>query len=70
MTRYALSASSKAQLYLLHVTLRVKRSVRTKFHADWSKAVGARVIHTDRQTDGQTVLLILYRFIFSSEKNS
>ena len=56
MTDYASSGvaqnpSSEAQPYLPYVTRRVPRSVHTKFHADWTKTVGARGIHTDRQTN-------------------
>ena len=54
------NASSKAQPYLPHVTPRVLRSDHAKFHANWSKTVGARGIQTDRQTHTQTVLLLLY----------
>ena len=52
----AQSPSSKAQFYLPHVTCRVPRSVHAKFHADWTKTVGARGIQTDRQTDRRTEL--------------
>ena len=52
----AQSPSGKAQLSLLHVTPRVPRSVHAKFHVDWTKTVGAREIHTNRQTDKQIVL--------------
>ena len=41
----AQSASDKAQPYLPHVTRRVPRRVHAKFHADWTKTVGARGIH-------------------------
>ena len=40
--------------YLPHVTSSVPRSVHAKFHADRSKNVGARGIHTHRHTDRQT----------------
>ena len=49
-------ASGEAQPYLPHVTRRVPRSVHAKFHADWTKTVGARGIQTNRQTDKQTEL--------------
>ena len=39
-----------AQPYLPHVTRRVLRSVHGKFHADWTKTVGAWGIHPDRQS--------------------
>ena len=59
MTDYAPSGeaqnpSGKAQPYLPHVTRRVPRSVHAKFHADWTKTVGARGIHLDKQTNRQT----------------
>ena len=60
LTDYALlaqSASGEAQPYLPHVTRRVQRSVHAKFHADWTKTVGARGIQTDRQTD-RAILII------------
>ena len=50
----AQSPSGEAQLYLPHVTRRVPRSVHAKFYADWTKTVGARGIHTSRQTDRHT----------------
>ena len=53
-SRIAQSASGEAQPYLPHVTRRVSRSVHAKFHADWTKTVGARGIHRDRQTDRQS----------------
>ena len=53
-SRVAQSASGEAQPYLPHVTRRVPKSVHAKFHADWTKTVGARGIQTDRQTDRQT----------------
>ena len=53
---FSQSASGEAQPYLPHVTPRVPRSVHAKFHADWSKTVGARGIHN---TDGQTFLLYI-----------
>ena len=61
MTDYAPSSvaqslSGEAQPYLPHVPHRVQRSVHAKFHADWTKTVGARGIQTDRQTDRQTEL--------------
>ena len=58
-SRVAQSASGVAQPYLPHVTRRVPRSVHAKFHADRTKTVGARGIHTDRQTDRQTDRAIL-----------
>ena len=59
MTDYAMSGvaqspSGEAQPYLPHVTRRVPRSVHAKFHADWTKTVGARGIQTDKQTDRQS----------------
>ena len=48
LTDYAQSASGEAQPYLPHVTRMVPRSVHAKFHADWTKTVGAIGIHTDR----------------------
>ena len=45
-SRVAQSASGEAQPHLPHVTCRVPRSVHAKFHADWTKTVGARGIHT------------------------
>ena len=59
MTDYAPSGiaqipSGEAQLYLPHVTRRVSRSVHAKFHADWTKTVGVKGIHTNRQTGKQT----------------
>ena len=59
MTDYA--PIGKAQPHLPHVTCRVPRSVHAKFHADWTKTVGARGIQTDRQTNKQpdrTILMI------------
>ena len=50
----AQSQSGDAQPYLPHVTRRVPMSVHAKFHADWTKTVGARGIQTNRQTNGQT----------------
>ena len=50
----AQSSSGEAQPYLPHVTRRVQSSVHAKFHADWTKTVGARGMQTDRQTDRQT----------------
>ena len=38
------------QPYLPHVTPRVPRSIHAKFHADWSKTVGVRGIHTETHT--------------------
>ena len=52
--RVAQSLKGEMQPYLSHVTPRVPRIVHAKFHADWIKTVGARGIHTDRQTDKQT----------------
>ena len=52
--RVAQSPSGEAQPYLPHVTRRVPRSVHAKFHADWTKTVSARGIHTNRQTDVQS----------------
>ena len=46
----AQSPSGEAQPYLPHVTRRVPRSVHAKFHADWTKTVGARGIRTNRQS--------------------
>ena len=51
LTHYA---SGEEQPYLTHVTPRVPRSFHSKFHADWTKTVSARGIHT--QTYRQTVL--------------
>ena len=48
---YARSLSGEAQPYLPHVTPRVPRSVHAKFHANWTKTVGARGIQTDKQTE-------------------
>ena len=48
------SPSGEAQPFLPHVTPRAPRSVHAKFHANWTKTVGARGIHTDRQTDRQS----------------
>ena len=53
-SRVAQSPSVEVQPYLPHVTSRVPRSVHAKFHADWTRTVGARGIHTDKQTDKQT----------------
>ena len=39
------SLSGEAQPYLPHVTRSVPKSVHAKFHADWSKARGARGIY-------------------------
>ena len=47
----------KAQPYLSHVTPRNPRSVHDKFHADWSKTVGARGIHPDRHTESPPLIL-------------
>ena len=58
-SRVAQSASGEAQPYLPHVTRRVPRSVHAKFHADWTKTVGARGTQTDKQTDKQTDRAIL-----------
>ena len=55
--RVAQSASGEAQPYLPHVTRRVPRSDHAKFHADWTKTVGARGIQTNRQTD-RAILII------------
>ena len=58
--RVAQSSSGEAQPFLPHVTRRrVLRSVHAKFHADWTKNVGARGKHTNRQTDRQTAILII-----------
>ena len=43
--------AAKHNLTYPHVTPRVSWCVHVKFHADWSKPVGARGIHTDTQTD-------------------
>ena len=51
------SASGEAQLYLPDVTPRVPRGVHAKFHADWSKTVGVRGIHTDTQTDSPSFII-------------
>ena len=51
---YPFAASSEAQPHLPHVTPMVPRSVHAKFHAVWTKTVGATGIHTDRQTNKQT----------------
>ena len=53
MTNYAPSGvaqspSGKTQPYLPHVTRMVPRSVHAKFHADWTKTVGAKWIHTNK----------------------
>ena len=53
----AQSPSSEAQLYLPQVTRRVPRSVHAKFHADWTKTVGARGIQTNKQTDRATLII-------------
>ena len=50
-THVTQSPSGEAQPYLPHVTPRVLRSVHAKFHADWTKTVGARGIHLDKQPD-------------------
>ena len=65
MTDYALSGvaqspSGEAQPYLPHVTRRVPRSVHAKFHADWTKTVGARGKQTDKQTDRATLIILIY----------
>ena len=54
--RVGQSARIEAQPYLClpHVSHRVPRSVHSKFHADWSKTVGAKGIHTDRRTHTHT----------------
>ena len=62
MTDYAPSGlaqilSGEAQPYLPHITRRVPRSVHAKFHADWTKTVGASGIHTNKQTD-RAILII------------
>ena len=44
--RFAPSGFALRARYLPDVTPRVPRSVHAKFHADWSKTVGARGIHT------------------------
>ena len=48
--RFAPSGFALRARYLSHVTPRVPRSVHAKFHADWTKTVGARGIHTDTHT--------------------
>ena len=53
----AQSPSGEAQPYLPHVTCRVPRRVHAKFHADWTKTVGARGIQTDKQTDRATLII-------------
>ena len=53
-SRVAQSPSGEAQPYLPHVTRRVPRCVRAKFHAEWTKTEGARGIHTNRETDRQS----------------
>ena len=58
-SRVAQRASGEAQPYLHHVTRWVQRSVHAKFHADWTKTVGARGIQTNTQTDRQTDRAIL-----------
>ena len=45
--------SGEAQPNLPHVTRRVPRNVHAKFHADWTKTVGARRIHPDRRKEGR-----------------
>ena len=62
MTDYAPSGvaqipSGEAQPYLPHVTRSVPKSVHAKFHADWTKTVGARGIQTDRKKD-RAILII------------
>ena len=52
--RVAQTPSGEAQPYLPHVTRRVPRSVHAKFHANWTKTVGARGIQTNKQTNRQT----------------
>ena len=51
----AQNPSNEVKPYLPHVTRRVLRSVHAKFHADWTKTVGAR-LHTNRQSNKQTEL--------------
>ena len=57
MTKYTFCAKrslqDKTQPYLSYVTLRVLMKLHAKFHANWSKTVGARGIHThtQRETD-------------------
>ena len=54
LDRFARSGFALCARYLPHVTPRVPRSVHAKVHADWSKTVGARGIHTHTQTHRQT----------------
>ena len=61
----AQSPSSEAQPYLPHVSRRVPRSVHAKFHADWTKTVGAIEIQTDKQTDKQTNRQSYFNYIDS-----
>ena len=65
-SRVAQSASVEAQPYLPHVTCSVPSSVHAKFHADRTKTVGAKGIHTDRQTDRQTDRGILIIILITS----
>ena len=51
------SAKSEAQPYLPHFTRRVPRSVHAKFHADWTKTVGARGIQTNTQKEGVIICI-------------
>ena len=57
----AQTPSGKAQPYLPHDTPRVPRSVHAKFHADRTKTVGARGIHTyiHRYIDSPSVTVAL-----------
>ena len=59
-SRIVQSTSGGLKPSLPHVTPRVPRSVHAKFHADCSKTVGGRGIHTNRHThtNRQTVILI------------
>ena len=50
----------EAQPYLPHVTPRVPRSFHAKFHADWTKTVGAR----GTQTNKQTILFLSHKINF------
>ena len=50
----AQSPSSEAQPYL-------PRSVHTKFHANWTKTVGARGIQTNRQTNRPVLIIWITR---------
>ena len=66
----AQSASGEVQPYLPHVTRRVPRSVHAKFHADWTKTVGARGIQTNKQTNRQTNRQSYFNYIDYLESGS